>query len=95
MGGEPSPRSTSFIDLRHDGTRAAWKNVQPLSIQSCEPAANALCQAAAQCDRLERLPQDMPRFFFHGTTMLRGTQAQSRLHVVVEVANCQAGHDLY
>ncbi len=39
-----------------------------------------------------RLAQDDPHFFFHGPAMARRPDAKSGFHLVIQIANCDAGH---
>ena len=72
----------------HEPPRGGNSKSTPLA----GPKYDRMMLARSRSASAAGIAQDQPRFLFHGPAVASRTYAQARLHVVVEIADRDAGH---
>ena len=74
----------------------AWKGPSHLrqvhAPHICEAAGNPSAEPEGGLLPEQRLPEHLPRLFFHRPAMTRGPHPETLLQRVVKVPDCQTGH---
>ena len=72
------------------GHSFARRKVKFHSAQCGETAMNGFTKVCRDGRISDRRPQDLSHLLFHGTMVLGGTHSQTRFHLVIKIADCDA-----